>query len=228
MTKAVIRALGVLAFQLFILVSGVSAQISSDIVFVTQPPLPNDFATMNSTFGNQRADLEGAVRGGDLYIRYADGTLKNLTRAAGYGNAGFQGSSAIAVRDPSIHWDGNKIIFSMVIGAPRAQYVYEQYRWQIYEMTGFGKNQTPVVTKLPNQPAEYNNVMPIYASDDQIIFVSDRPVGGMAHLYPQRDEYESTATNTGLWKLNPSNGALLHLDHSPSEISIRASTLLVG
>jgi hypothetical protein len=36
------------------------------------------------------------------------------------------------------------------------------------------------------------------------------------HTYPQRDEYESTAINSGLWKLNPSSGELVILDHSPS------------
>ena len=35
------------------------------------------------------------------------------------------------------------------------------------------------------------------ARDDRILFTSDRPRNGDAHLYPQLDEYESTPTVTG-------------------------------
>jgi hypothetical protein len=41
----------------------------------------------------------------------------------------------------------------MVIGAPAEQYQYESYRWQLYEVTGLGVNDTPVITKVTNQPA---------------------------------------------------------------------------
>lgn len=186
-----------------------------DIVFVTQVPFPADFATVNSTFGNQSAALDAAPRGGDLYIRYADGTMKNLTAAAGLGQSGQQGNSAVAVRDPCVHWGGAKVLFSMVRGAPQQQYQLIDARWQLYEITNLGKDQTPVVTKVPNQPEAYNNVMGCYLSDDAIVFASDRPRGGEAHLYPQHDEYESTPTNSGLWKLTP-QGILTLLDHSPS------------
>ena len=187
-----------------------------DIVFITQPPYPNDFATVNATFGSHRASLDSVPRGGDLYLRYSEGTLKNLTAAAGYGRSGFQGAQGIAVRDPAVHWSGSKIIFSMVIGSPVSQYQVESYRWQLYEVSKLGAAETPQITKLANQPTSYNNVMPVYGTDDRIIFVSDRPQGGQAHTYPQRDEYESTATNSGLWSLNPTNGDLIHLDHAPS------------
>lgn len=186
------------------------------ILFVTQPPIAGDFATIGSTFGNHRGTVDSVARGGDLWIRYPDGTLKNLTETAGYGNSGFQGSTSIAVRDPSVHWDGDKAIFSMVVGATEQRYVHNAYYWQLYEITGLGKNETPVITKVPNQPADYNNISPIYGTDDQIIFTSDRPHNGARHLYPQRDEYESTATNTGLWRLNPATGELRLLNHAPS------------
>ncbi len=188
----------------------------ADIVFVTQVPHPRDFATIVSTFGNQQTDMEAATRGGDLYIRYQDGTLKNLTAAAGYGVSGFQNQNAIAVRDPAVHWDGNKVLFSMVIGAPTQRYQVNTYYWQLYEMTGLSKFDAPVITKVLNQPENYNNIMGVYGSDDAIIFSSDRPRSGERHLYPQRDEYESTATTTGIWKLIPSSGALQLLDHAPS------------
>lgn len=193
-----------------------TASAVPDIVFVTQPPHPADFATANATFGNQLAGMDSIPRGGDLYIRYSDGTLKNITRAAGYGVDGFQGTNAIAVRDPAVHWNGNKIIFSMVIGAPAQRYQYNSYRWQLYEVTGIGRNETPQISKVTNQPSTFNNVMPIYGTNDRIIFVSDRPAKDLTHTYPQRDEYESTATNTGLWSLDAASGDLIHLDHAPS------------
>lgn len=198
------------------LVLATSAFALPDIVFVTQPPHPADFATANATFGSHRASLDSIPRGGDLYIRYGNGTLKNITRSAGFGTDGFQGATGIAVRDPAVHWSGTKVVFSMVIGAPAQRYQVQSYRFQLYEATNLGISQTPVVTRVSNQPSEYNNVMPAYGTDGKIIFVSDRPQGGQAHTYPQRDEYESTATNTGLWSLDPTNGDLRHLDHSPS------------
>ncbi len=71
------------------------------LLFVTQLPIRPDFTTIGSTFGNHRATMQSVGRGGDLWIRYPDGTLKNLTAAAGYGSTdptGFQGANAIAVR----------------------------------------------------------------------------------------------------------------------------------
>ncbi len=188
---------------------------SFPILFVTQVPIATDFAVVVSTFGNQGASVQNAPRGGDLWIRHADGSLKNLTKTAGFGTEGEQGANAIAVRDPSVHWGANKAVFSMVVGAPAAQYEVKTYQWQLYEVTGLGKNDTAKITKLAKQPA-YNNTTPIYGTDDHIIFTSDRPRDGSAHLYPQHDEYESSPTNTGLWSLEPNSGDLKLLNHAPS------------
>ena len=187
------------------------------ILFVTQVPEDADFATIGSTFANHNGGVKSAPRGGDLYIRFPDGTLKNLTKLAGYGDdAGFQGTNSIAVRDPSVHWDGSKALFSMVIGSPAKQYQVNQYYWQIYEVTGLAKEDTPVVTKIPNQPESYNNITPIYGTDDRILFTSDRPFQGQEHLYPLLDEYETTPTVSGIWRLDPATGELEMLDHAPS------------
>ncbi|MCB0333899.1 MAG: hypothetical protein KDD55_10405, partial [Bdellovibrionales bacterium] len=196
--------------------TGTFAQISHPLLFVTQVPKPEDFANIVSTFGNHRGTLESAPRGGDLWIRYPDGTLKNLTQSAGFGKSGFQGSQGIAVRDPAVHWSGERAIFSMVIGSPDTQYESESYRFQLYEVTGLGLDDTPVIEKVPYQPSTYNNVMPTYGADGSILFISDKPYNGADHLYPQLDEYESTPTNTGLWKLDPLTGTVKILDHSPS------------
>lgn len=192
------------------------SQTDFPILFVTQVPVPADFTTIGSVFGNHRATLASVARGGDLWIRYPNGTQKNLTAAAGYGDETQQGANAIAVRDPAVHWAGTKAIFSMVIGAPSAQYEVNTYYWQLYEITGLGQGETPVITKVPNQPTSFNNVSPIYGTDDRIIFTSDRPRNGARHLYPQLDEYEEAPTVTGLWSLDPTNSDLRLLNHAPS------------
>jgi len=191
---------------------------TNSILFVTQVPIPADFTSIGSTFGNQSPSLDSCGRGGDLYIRYPDGTLRNLTRAAGYGAWGLQSSNGIAVRQPCVHWSGQKAVFSMVIGAPTRQFDYSYAGfWQLYEITNFtNPNSVPVITKVPNQPTNFNNIAPLYGSDDRIIFTSDRPRSGEAHLYPQLDEYEEAPTVTGLWSLNPSTGDLFMVNHTPS------------
>lgn len=190
--------------------------MANPILFVTQVPVPADFTTVASVFGNQIPSAADAPRGGDLWIRYPDGTMKNLTRTAGFGDSGMQGANAIAVREPSVHWSGTKALFSMVIGAPTRQYVWEDYYWQIYEVTGLGENETPIIRKIANQPANYNNVSPFYGTDDRILFTSDRPRSGERHLYPQLDEYEEAPTVTGLWSLDSATGDLHMLNHTPS------------
>ncbi len=208
-----------LLLLLLALVAGRSHGQGNPIVFVTQTPTPNDFTTVVSTFGNHRATLGAAPRGGDLWIRYPDGNLKNLTASAGFGEPGeHQGADAIAVRDPAVHWSGEKVAFSMVVGAPSQRYQVNTYRWQLYEVTGLAPADTPVIAPVPNQPAGFNNISPAYGTDGRLIFTSDRPrdAAGSAHLYPQLDEYEEQATVTGLWSLDPATGDLFLMEHSPS------------
>jgi len=192
--------------------------IVNPILFVTQVPVTEDFTTITSTFGNHRASIDAVPRGGDLWIRYPDGALKNLTRAAGYGVEGMQNAQGIAVREPSVHWTGTKALFSMVVGAPPRQYEWGEHYWQIYEITGLAQNETPVIRKISTQPASYNNVSAIYGTDERILFTSDRPRSGERHLYPQLDEYEEAPTVTGLWSLDPVTGDLRMLNHSPSGV----------
>ena len=200
------------------LASAAHAQITPHpIMFVTQVSHVREFS-VTSVFGNHLSEPTAAPRGGDLWIRYTDGTLKNLTALAGFGVAGeFQGLAGIAVRDPAMHWDGKKAVFSMLVGGPSVQYQYPfPGLWQIYEVTGLGENETPVITRVPNQPAQYNNITPCYGTDDRLIFTSDRPFNGQTHLYPQLDEYEEAPTNSGLWSLDPVTGDLFLMQHMPS------------
>jgi len=185
--------------------------IAHPILFVTQTPHPNDFTTIVSTFGNHRGHTYSAPRGGDLYIRYPDGTLRNLTSEAGFGT---KAEKDIAVRDPHVHWGGTKALFSMVVGGTTKN-DYDPVYFQIYEVTGIEQGQAVNFRKL-NQPEDCNNLAPCYDADDRIIFTSDRPRNGDRRLYPQLDEYESAETVSGLWRMD-AGGANLHLlDHSPS------------
>jgi len=180
-------------------------------MFVTQVPVRETVNTVTAIGGSHLPTTTAAPRGGDLMIRYPDGALKNVTRSAGYGEAGSsQGTNSIAVRDPHIHWSGQRAVFSMVVG------IGASARWQMYEVAGLGKFDTPVITKVLNQPAGYNNVQPCYTSADNIIFVSDRPRDGSAHLYPAIDEKGQGGSNTGLWQLNPATAGLTLMEHSPS------------
>jgi hypothetical protein len=190
--------------------------LPNPVMFVLQYPVPQDFASIGSVFANHVGSVGAAGRGGDLMICYPDGTMRNLTREAGYGSVGQQGANSISVRDPAMHWSGEKAVFAMVIGAATQQYEVRTDYWQLYEITGFAQGATPVVTKVAAQPADFNNVQPAYLADDALVFVSDRPRNGARHLYPQLDEYESTPTPSGLWKLVPSTGRLTLLQHSPS------------
>ncbi|MEX1024903.1 MAG: hypothetical protein WD226_07475 [Planctomycetota bacterium] len=184
---------------------------------MTQVPMVSDYLTVCSTFGNHDGRAGHAPRGGDLWIRYENGDLRNLTAEAGYGNPGLQGANSIAVREPCVHFGAEKALFSMVVGAPTGP-SNPDYFWQIYEVTGFGRGQSVAITRIANQPANYNNVSPIYASDGRILFTSDRPIGGEQHLHPQLDEYEEAPTNTGLWSLDRSSGELFLMNHSPSGV----------
>src|SRR5205814_9435581 len=194
-----ITAVAVLKLVLGFVGTAAAASPTNPILFVTQVPIPdevnsnvvsNSFVAVASAFGNHLGGTRWAPRGGDLYIRYPDGAIRNLTRAAGYGVSGAQHGNGIAVRQPSIHWSGTKAVFSMVAGAPTDANDATTFYWQLYEITNFlDPAATPLITRVPNQPANYNNVSPAYGTDERIIFTSDRPRDGSPHLYPQLDEY---------------------------------------
>jgi hypothetical protein len=181
---------------------------SYPILFVTQVPVETDNSARLSAFANHLPGVEQAPRGGDLMLRYPDGSLRNLTREAGLGSDGEQGARAIAVREPSVDWDGRRAVFSMLVGAPAF--------WQVYEVSGLEKGGRAAIRRIAGQPARANNVSPLYATDGRILFTSDRPRADGAHLYPQLDEYEATPTTTGIWSLDRCTGTLRILNHTPS------------
>ncbi len=187
-----------------------AAPVRYPILFAAQVPPQHDRATRLSAFANHLPAIDAAPRGGDLMLRYPDGVLRNLTREAGFGSEGEQGNKGIAVREPSVHWDGRRVLFSMVAGSgPRAF-------WQVYEATGLERGAPVRIAKVAGQPADANNLSPFYATDGRVLFTSDRPPSGLRHLYPQLDEYEATPTTTGIWSLEPGSGRLRILNHTPS------------
>ena len=95
---------------------GAHSVIAQDlpILFVTQVPPPGITGTVTSIGGNHLPTVDAAPRGGDLMIRYPNANVRNLTREAGFGIAAIdQGTGSIAVRDPHVHWSGQKAVFSM-------------------------------------------------------------------------------------------------------------------
>ncbi|HEY5801425.1 MAG TPA: hypothetical protein VIT92_14470 [Burkholderiaceae bacterium] len=186
------------------------------ILFTTQVPLARDYNARLSAFASHLGTVAAAPRGGDLMLRYPDGTLRNLTREAGFGAAGVQGHGAIAVRDPAVHGSGAKAVFSMVVGAPESAGDTVRSVWQLYEVSGLARGERVRVVKVPSQPEQYNNLAPLYGSGGRILFTSDRPRDGQPHLYPQLDEYEAMPTVSGIWSLEPANGRLQLLTHTAS------------
>ena len=108
------------------------------MLFATQVPVPDDFATIGSVFANHTGVPMRSAPAGRQPATCSSPTarLRNLTREAGYGDASSQGAAAIAVREPEVHWSGTKAVFSMLVGAPAQQYQYASYFWQLYEVTG--------------------------------------------------------------------------------------------
>ena len=213
-----------LLLMAFLVNTAHAVTLTNPIVFVTQPPIPrelngtvsNTFLSVVTIFGNQQADTAHAARGGDLWLMTTNTSLVNLTRAAGFGTNGIQHGIGIGVRDPHIHWLGKKVLFSMVVGSPTNATDTRVFYWQLYELANLdaviGNNATPVIVKVSNQPTNCNNVTPCYATDDRIIFMSDKPYNGFAAL----DEYKGHPTVTGTYSLDTMTGDLKMIEHTPS------------
>jgi hypothetical protein len=204
---------------------------ANPILFVTQVPIPEEvntrdvtqsFMSAASPFSNHLADTLHAGRGGSLHVRFANGQVVDLLALADWSAipGGKPPADAMAVRNPAVNWTATRALFSMTIGKPTGPADNTQYLFQLYEITLPTQSQLlanvkPVLTKVASQPA-YNNVFPAYAQGGRIVFASDRPYNGQAHL-TQREEYLSLPTVSGLWVLDPANaGSLALLHHAPS------------
>ncbi|HMV69616.1 MAG TPA: hypothetical protein PKA64_22430, partial [Myxococcota bacterium] len=191
------------------------------ILFTTSIAIPEDFGTRVATFGNHRGSPHYAGRGGDLYVRYPDGSLRDLTAEAGLGlplpNGDEDPERSIAAREPSVHWSGERALVSLAVGGDGPGWTSTPRTWQVYEVTGLCPGQPVSLRRVP-LPEDYNHVAPFYLSDGRVGFVSDMPPTGPAdrHLYPLRDEYEGNPIPSGVWVADPTSGASHLLDHAPS------------
>jgi len=206
------------------------------ILYVTQVPMPDEInsrtvsqtsMSVASSFQNPLGDPVACGRGGALMFRRTNGTVRNLTLEAGFGVgttaagnvSGSQNTNGIAVQHPVVNWDASRALFSMVVGAPANAADSAVFFWQLYEITNLQAvigGTAPVIAKVPNQPANYDNLHACYGTDGRIIFTSDRPIAGQAHLWPPLDEYLLRPMNSGLWSLDPATGDLKHLVSTPS------------
>jgi hypothetical protein len=96
------------------LASSPQAGLTDSILFVTRARITGDFTRIASTFGNKKATPGSYGHGGDLYVRYPDGAIKNLTRAGGYGVWGSQATNGKAVRQSSniARYAGSNIVLT--------------------------------------------------------------------------------------------------------------------
>jgi hypothetical protein len=204
---------------------------TNPILFVTQVPMPEEvnsrtvsvsYESCVSPFSNHLADTAHAGRGGSLLVRFSNAQVVDLLAVADWSAipGGKPAANTLAARNPSVSWAADKAVFSMVVGAPSGPSDTTQFLWQLYEITlptqaQLNASVKPVITKVANQPA-YNNVFPTYALGGKLVFASDRPYNGQAHLL-QREEYLGLPTVSGLWSLDPSSASSLQLlHHSPS------------
>jgi hypothetical protein len=211
--------------------SALAGNPANPILFVTQVPMPEEvnsrtisesYQSCVSPFSNHLADTAHAGRGGSLYVRFSNAQVIDLLAVADWAAVpgGKPAAGSFAVRNPSVHWSATKAIFSMVIGKPSGPADTTLFYWQLYEITlptqaQLQANTKPVLTQVANQPPN-NNIFPCYGLGGKVIFASDRPLNGQAHL-TQREEYLGLPTVSGLWSLDPANAASIKiLHHSPS------------
>jgi len=121
------------------------------ILFVTQVPPPRELNSRLAAFANHLTSPQLVPRGGDLMIRYPNGKIRNLTQLAQLGESGQQGRGAIAVREPAVHWDGEKALVSLLIGTPTEKENNNHYFWQIYEVQGLAESETPDLDAYKNK-----------------------------------------------------------------------------
>ena len=114
------------------------------------------------------------------------------------------------MRDPAVHWNADRVLFSMVSGGEDRSLAESTRRQACLP------EETASIEPIAGQPVEYNNVSPVYTTDDRILFTSDRPPNGATHLYPQLDEYDAVPTVSGIWLLDPGSEEPRLLNHTPS------------
>ncbi|MEM1418079.1 MAG: hypothetical protein AAGH15_24500, partial [Myxococcota bacterium] len=129
-----------------------TARLAHPLIFVSQVPSDAGEFQVNDIHGNFRGDnpVRDQPVGGNLF-RLDPGAAEpvNLTRL-----------DDVAVRNPEVSWEGERVVFSMKRGA--------RGLWQLYEMGTDGTG----LRQLTDTP--YNETEPVYLPDGRIAFASDR------------------------------------------------------
>jgi len=192
--------------------------IQNPIMFVTQVPCPKKTSLRvppRSATTRQRAEFP---RGGDL--RFAPDGPAHLTKeAASARKVSSRTPTPYAVRDPA--------------PLERHQGPCSAWWWPVtsftvptssgsYEVSNFGAGQTVTITKVPNQPTNYNNVSPLYAAMTACIHqrsAAQRSGFASFHrsvtLYPNLDEYESNTQSVASGASIPTGYLHILQPHTP-------------
>ncbi len=105
----------------------------------------------------------------------------------------------------------------MVVGGNPQRYQSSTAAWQLYEVTGLGQGQTAQISQGPRPAGGLQQHRPdLHLGQPDHLLPRTARATARAHLYPQRDEYESANVESGLWKLNPVAQTYRILEHAPS------------
>ena len=146
------RLIAVLFLICFMAVQAQAGVLPNPIIFVKQTKVNHSGGTIQDLIGNfqgKQAALDQPV-GGGLFLLTPTGDLRPVIAGA-----------SIAVRDPEISDDGQRVIFAMK-KTPNG-------KWQIWDCAIDGTG----LRKLSRSP-EFNDFDPAYLPDGQILFLSDR------------------------------------------------------
>lgn len=164
------------------------------IIFVKQTKVNHSGGTIQDLFGNfegTEPSMDQPV-GGNLFLLNPTGELHQLIP-----------SNRVAVRDPELSDDAQKVIFAMKQGG--------NGKWQVWECGIHGEGLRKI-----SRNSEVNDFDPAYLPDEKILFVSDRR--GLADPllnYPSAQIHLMNPNGTGVRLLNANTGG--HFNPIPSE-----------
>lgn len=166
-------------------IASTPAALSNPIVFVKQVKVNHSGGAIQDLYGNfegRNPPLDQPV-GGNLFVLYPTGQLRQLIPR-----------TQVAVRDPEVSDDAQKVIFAMKEGG--------NGKWQVWECRIDGTE----LRKISMNP-EVNDLDPAYLPDGKIIFLSDRArLADPFTNFPSAQMYIMDAKGNGVKWLNANGG----------------------
>ena len=194
MLKKLIGVSFIFAFCVALSIGSSPSVLPNPIIFVKQTKVNHSSGAIQDLFGNfegANPSLDQPV-GGNLFLLKPTGELQRLIP-----------SNRIAVRDPEISNDGERVIFAMKEGG--------EGKWQIWECRIDGTELRKI-----SRNSEVNDFDPAYLPDRKIIFVSDRRQLADPFLnYPSGQMHIMNTKGTGVRLLNANTGG--HFNPVPSD-----------